>query len=686
MRSFFIAILVITISTTKLFSQVLKEKTPNWVDTNTYTEDVMHIDDVSDGSFILLYDNQIHASKKIEYSRLVMKITDNVGIQNASTVSVSYDPAYQSLKFHSINVIRDNKIIDKLDLSNFQVMRRELNTEIYLYDGSLSAVMNISDVRTGDIIDYSYSIYGFNPLSKKYSQSFYLNDIDPIGKINVSILSNNKLNHKTFNTSPVLNLTKVNNLNKYHWVVSNTTKLDYEENIPSWKFIYNTLFVSEYNSWAEVVDWGIKLYEVNTKIDNKLQLKINEINNAFTSKGEKIKATLDFVQNDVRYLGFEFGIGGYKPFTPNLVFERRFGDCKDKSLLMITMLKEMGIEAYPMLVNTTLKHSIKELLPSPKFFDHCVVKVVDNKSKYYYDPTITNQGGDYDSTHFPDYRFGLVLQKGNTEFDEIKPKSENKVEVLEEFTIDTIGKGAILKVVSTYYESEADNMRNYFKNNGKNAIKKEYENFYSNYYFNVSSPNAPTFKDRKISNIFKVFETYKIDSIWEPMVEKENHIAASFTATNLLNSLYIPNKQKRTSEIAITYPIIREHKIKVNLPTAWDITNNKLFVNSPGFYYEWKVNYDRSQKAINLYYYLETQKDHITKGEFKQYLNDVKKVDQSSGYLLFIPKNFSSSSILFDGNTNNFSGIFDIIKLILILGFIVVIGLLVFMYFQNKKR
>ncbi|PWH82562.1 hypothetical protein DIS18_09965 [Algibacter marinivivus] len=686
MKQLCIALLLFILPASTIFSQVLKENIPNWVDYIEYADTEINKDDVSQGSYILLYDSQVNASKKVAYTRLALKITNNTGIQNASTINVSYDPTYQNLKFHSINIIRDGKVIDKLDVSNFQVMRRELNAEIYLYDGSLSAVMNISDVRTGDIIDYAYSIYGFNPLNKKFSGSFYLNDTDPVGKINVSVLSKNKLHYKLFNTNDAPQITKVNSLYKYNWSVSNIKKLDYEQNTPSWKLIYNTVFLSEYNSWEEVVDWGLNLYDISTKINTKLQTKINEINKTNKTQGDKIKATLDFVQNDVRYLGLEFGIGSYKPFSPNTVFERRFGDCKDKSLLMIKMLNEMRIEAYPMLVNTTLKQTIKEILPSPKFFDHCVVKVIDGNNEYYYDPTITNQGGDYDSTHFPDYRFGLVLKKGNSNFDDIKPYSENKVETIDEYIIDTIGKGAKLKVVTTYYESEADNMRNYFKNNSINAIKKEYENFYSNYYFDVTSSKPPRFKDEKLSNKFKVFEEYQIDSIWQPMIEKENHIATTFTATSLLNSLYIPTKEKRNSELAIVYPIIREHKIKINLPTQWGIENEKIFVNSPSFYYEWNVKYDRKKHIIDLYYYLETQKDHINTEEYKQYLKDVKKVDQTTGYYLFIPKNYSNSNTSTVNNSDFFEGVKSIIKVLLLFAGIVVIGLFVFLYFQGKKR
>lgn len=564
MRNLFITSILILFNFFNINAQVLKENTPKWVNKIDFETSGMDKDDIDEGSIILLYDNQINASKKVVYNRLTTKITNNAGVQNASSINIAYDPTYQSLKLHKIEIIRDGEVLNKLDIKNFQVIRRELNAESFLYDGSLSAIMNISDVRTGDIIDYSYSVYGFNPLHKKFSSSFYLNDVNPIAKINISILSKNALQYKSFNTKIEPTITKKGSLNKYNWITTHTKKVDYEENTPSWKLVYESVFVSEYKSWKEVVDWGLDLYNISNKTDEKLDKKIKEIDSKYKSQGAKIKAVLNFVQNDIRYLGLESGIGGYKPFTPSTVFERRFGDCKDKSFLMITMLNKMDIEAYPMIVNTYLKQTIKGQLPSPKFFDHCVVKVIKDKSNYYYDPTISNQGGDYDSTHFPNYGFGLVIKKDNDDFDEIKPYSENRVETIEEYTLDTIGKGATLKVVTTYYESEADNMRNFFKNNSINSVKKEYENFYSNYYYNVSSLKTPY-------------------------------------------------------------------------------------------------------------------------SEFKKYLQDVKKVDQTTGYYLFCPTDYSSSKIL-DNTFLTGTTIKSFFTLILIGAAIVLIILVIFLYSSNKRK
>ncbi|MDO7172603.1 DUF3857 domain-containing transglutaminase family protein [Mariniflexile sp. AS56] len=684
MRSICTCLIIIFCFHSKIYAQVVKEKEPLWLDVVNFSKSEIDINDVTAGTHILLFDTQINIPKQIVFNRLTTKVTDNVGIQNASTINVSYDPSYQKLKFHKINIIRNNQIIDKLVISDIQVMRRELNAENHLYDGSLSAVMNISDVRTDDVIDYSYSIIGFNPIHKNiFSSHFYLNDMESYGKINITLLSQNELKHKGFNSSVEPTISKVNNLIKYNWVSRNTTKLDYEENTPVWKLIYESVSVTEFKTWKEVVNWGLDVYKINEPIGTELQAKIDEINSNSSTNGEKIKSTLNFVQNEIRYLGLESGIGSYKPFTPNQVFKQRFGDCKDKSLLMTTMLNKMNIEAYPMFVNTSLKQSIKELLPSPKLFDHCVVKVEDGTS-HWYDPTITNQGGEHDSTYFPDYRFGLVLKKNNDSFDEIKPYSENKIKILEEYTIDEIGKGASLNVVSTYYEGEADEMRYYFKTNSINSIEKEYEKFYSNYYYNVTSLKSPRFEDNLNSNIFKVYEEYKLDSIWAPMVEKENYISATFTPSSLLNSLYIPTNDKRVSELAIAYPIIREHQIKINLPTDWGIENDNLFVNSPGFYYEWKVKYDRKQKIIDLHYYLKSQKDHITKSEYKQYIQDVKKIDQTTSYQIYIPENYSKT-IGTTSNTNLFASIITIVKFSLTLCTLVILALFLFWYFNKKK-
>ncbi|MCK0109567.1 DUF3857 domain-containing transglutaminase family protein [Flavobacteriaceae bacterium S0825] len=687
MKKISLAILFLLFLIPTVKAQVSKAVTPSWVSEVDYKEAKINKDNVTQGTAILLFDQQVHVPKKIVYYRIVTEVIDNVGIQSASTISTEYDPTYQKLKFHTINIIRDGKIIEKLNPEHFQVIRREMNSENYLYDGSLSAIMNISDVRTGDIIDYSYSISGFNPIHKnKFSSSFYLNDYEPVGFLNVDILTREKIKYKLFNSAKEPTITKSDNLIKYSWRVSNPEQVEFEDNTPSWKIIYDMVLVSNYDSWKEVVDWSVEVFSKQGNLSNELLDKIEEINNAFETQGEKVKATLDFVQNEIRYLGLEYGIGAYQPFPPSKVLEQRFGDCKDKSLLMTTMLNKMNIEAYPMLVNTTLKHTIEEFLPSPKFFDHCVVKVIDkNENEQWFDPTMTNQGGNYYKTYFPDYEYGLVIKKNNFEFDKIEASENNRTETVEEFTLDEIGGGANLKVTSVYYDGDADNMRSYFKMNSLKSIKNDFENFYANYYSKVTSLQTPQIKDNVQENEFRVYEEYQIDSLWTPMENKENFISASFIPSTLSGILYPSSKEERNNEFAIAYPINKYHDIKINLPTTWNVSNDFSMINSAGFYYDWKVDYNKKSNQVEVTHILKTQKNHITNNEILQYQKDLKEVDNNFGFTLYISSDASGMSTIPNLEENIIIGI---IKAFFSIGVwvLIIAGVIVFIYLNRKKK
>lgn len=667
------------------FSQVTKQNTPLWVNKVSYKDLNISDEDAEQGTLLLLFDQQVNTTKKTIYYKFATKITDNSGIQNASTISVAFDPSYQKLRFHFINIIRDGKVIDKLDISNFQTIRRELNADNYLYDGSLSAIMNLSDVRMGDIIEYSYSIEGFNPIHKgKFSTTFHLNDYSSVGIINVDIISNKKINYKLFNNAIAPSVSTQNNLHRYNWNVITPEKVEWEENTPSWKIIQDMVVISDYNSWEEVVNWGLNLYKVNESLSSQLKVKIKDIKSTYENEGDQIKATLDFVQNEVRYLGLEYGIGAYKPYSPNKVFEQRFGDCKDKSLLVIAMLREMGIKAYPMLINTYLKHTIKEFLPSPIFFDHCVVKVVDkDKTAHWYDPTITNQGGSFRNTYFPNYAYGLVLNEENNDFDSIQPSTNNRVETSEEYTLDTIGGGAKLKVYTVYYSSEADNMRRYFKSNSIKTITKEYENFYSNYFNYVSSTKEPKIHDNIAENEIKVYEEYQIDSLWTPMVDKKGYIAATFVPSSLTGVLYTPTKLKRQNEFDIVYPVTKYHDIKINLPEPWNLTNDFVSVNSSSFYYDWRAAYNRKTNQVEVSHILETKKSYITPTELSKYKKDLNQIDQSFGYVLFISEDYNNNGINID-TTGLKDGFKLVAKSILIL--LLIIGVILFWYSKHQNK
>ena len=140
--------------------------------------------------------------------------------------------------------------------------------------------------------------------------------------------------------------------------------------------------------------WAKPLYRVPASLDRPLQSVVERIARAEPSPAGRMLAALRLVQGEVRYLGVEIGQNSHAPNPPALVFARRFGDCKDKTLLTLTLLQHLGIEARAALVNTDLQRGVADQLPNPGAFDHVLVRAhVDGKT-WWIDPTRRVQNAD----------------------------------------------------------------------------------------------------------------------------------------------------------------------------------------------------------------------------------------------------------------------------------------------------
>lgn len=141
---------------------------PEWVvETQVADNGPMHNDgEVSQ----LLIDLQRHVSKETKYVKRALKFLNNQGVQSYSEISLDFDPNYQYVVFHEVYLQRGEEKIDKLKTDKINALQRESSMESQIYDGRLTLSMPLSDVRPGDILVYSYSCVGVNPL---YGEEFF---------------------------------------------------------------------------------------------------------------------------------------------------------------------------------------------------------------------------------------------------------------------------------------------------------------------------------------------------------------------------------------------------------------------------------------------------------------------------------------------------------------------------------
>lgn len=126
--------------------------------------------------------------------------------------------------------------------------------------------------------------------------------------------------------------------------------------------------------WEKVGTWYERLTAQIPRGTEPVRAKARELTAGLSGRREKLEALLAFARKQVRYVAVEVGIGGYRPHTPDEVLERRWGDCKDKAFLLIDLLREAGIEAWPVLVLSSGNGRVDREFPSPQF-NHAIVAV-----------------------------------------------------------------------------------------------------------------------------------------------------------------------------------------------------------------------------------------------------------------------------------------------------------------------
>jgi hypothetical protein len=485
--------------------------------------------DVNNGAYCVFVEEQINVEEKAVYNHVVTQIISASGVQNNSDISISFNPAYERLDFHEIVIWRDNKPQSRLNLNSFKVLPDENDIEKFIYNGTYSAKFILPDVRKGDKIEYAYTITGFNPIfSDKFCRTIYLQGADFIAHQYTSLLfsAGRKINLKPFNLRSQPKISIKSGFKRYEWEDVKVPGVSTNKFQPDWLNQYARVQASEFTSWKEVVDWGLKINPLQTKFTGELADTITKLKKvAGKDQAAYFRAAVTLVQDGIRYMGIETGPYSHKANKPENVFKQRYGDCKDKSLLLASILNANGIEAHIALINTDLEDKVENFHPSPILFNHAVLVATINGRQVWADATMANQGGTGTSLYFPPYREGLILRPGNTGLTKIKETKTGLITCVENYDIHDEFMPVKLNVVTTYTLSEADDTRDRIATTGIAKTEKNYLDYYSKTYSNIDAADSLIIKDNRAKNELVTIESYKIHDFF-----KHDSISKKYTA------------------------------------------------------------------------------------------------------------------------------------------------------------
>lgn len=535
------------------------------------------VDQIDDGAYDLLVDRQtrIGDQERSHFQRFVYQVINEVGVEQKSDISISFDPSYESITLHHVKIRRGKETVDQLIPENIRVLYQERDLKKLMYSGDLTLHLLLEGVRRGDIIDYSFTRSGANPALKgKFFSGFDASWGVPVLKHGYRLLwpKDRKLHYRLFNMDQEPVITKTGDLVDYRWSFTNTAPTLTADDAPSWHYPWAWVQFSEVATWQEVADLESDIFNKAFDIPVELQTVIDNIRDRHASPSDRMIAALRFVQDEIRYVAINLGTGGLIPNAPHKTLKRRYGDCKDKTVLLTTMLHELGITAYPALVDTVYRDRLANFLPSQTIFDHILVKAELDGQVYWLDGTLTNQRGDLERLTQPDFGKALVLQDGTTglvDMDVSIPKRPSR-EIEKEFDLSAgPNNPGTLMVTKIYRDAVANNFREYLRANGMQIVADNQLRYYGDDYRGATYIDRPEIVQNDHTNEITLKLRFNIPEPWY-FNDGEKIWHADVFAWEVRQHLGTPADINRNSPFSLEYPTKVRMKVTVNLPGQWD--------------------------------------------------------------------------------------------------------------------
>ena len=177
----------------------------------------------------------------------------------------------------------------------------------------------------------------------------------------------------------------------YRWEVNNVPRMFDEPSMPPYEMVLQRLFVSTVPDWAAVSKWYWNLSQPHLEATTpEMKQTVKELTAGAKTDMDRIKALFYYVSNKIRYMGItpEKDRPGFEPHDVCITFDKKYGVCRDKAALLVSMLRLAGLNAYPVLVSVGTRKDAE--VPDPDF-NHAIVGVeLENGQIVLMDPTDEN--------------------------------------------------------------------------------------------------------------------------------------------------------------------------------------------------------------------------------------------------------------------------------------------------------
>ena len=585
---------------------------------------------------LLVDDQTLIGEPPRRYQHGVYRIVTQEALEGMSRLEVAFAPEYAQVVLHHLRVWRDGAWQDRLRDAQLAVIQQETQLWQHMFDGTQTLVAVMSDIRVGDVVSYAYTIEGFNPVfDSHYLDAHWMGWSLPTARryLRLSWPTSRTVWLRRHGDLPAPQESVAAGLHEAVWDLHAVPTCAEEYDVPPDLDPYPWVQVSEFGTWEDVVQWALPLYAAADSPHEALRVFAQDLTAESTTPQERVLACLRWVQDDLRYFGIEMGVRSHAPHDPSTVLRRRFGDCKDKALLLVAMLRALGIQAWPALVSNGALGAVADWQPDPTVFDHVIVQVALEGRSYWMDPTLTQQGGGLQDLWIPSFQWALPIRSGIRDLVAVptpqRPMGRSHVEY--DYRVFKGRRSPALHVRSRYEGRRADMVRAWLADISQQDLQEELA---ARFQWSDCSPvllRPITVEDQRDMGALLIDERYRLDRAWalDPVTGQD---VMQLVTPDLFTALTVPESPRRELAFALPAGLEEVEQVRLTLPRGWELDPLELQLVNPWF--QFTVQSGQREEQAWFDYALRVQADRVAPPDLPDYLQALDAMHRVEGYSL----------------------------------------------------
>ena len=294
-------------------------------------------------------------------------------------ISLVWSPENGDATVHGLRIWRGGTVIDVLTTSRFSVLQREGGLEAAVLDGLLTAALQTPGLQLGDELEFSATVRRRDPVLGARATGIAQLPVQGLPgafRARIDWPAEASLTVRATRDLPPAVPVTLAGRKAVSFELHDPAGSIPTEGAPARYNQRRQIEYSSFSSWNDVSQLFRPLYDQAAVISpaSPLRPEIRRIREASTDPATRAMAALRLVQDQIRYVYVGLNDGNYRPSTTDDTWQRRFGDCKAKTALLLGLLRELGIEAEAVLVNPYPDSFTNQSLPSPGAFNHVLVR------------------------------------------------------------------------------------------------------------------------------------------------------------------------------------------------------------------------------------------------------------------------------------------------------------------------